>query len=133
LAPLLDALWGTGYYNATLSIDVAGVPITLRQAAPERAAAAAEGYRAREAVPIRVDVAPGPLFRLREIRVIHAATGQPFPQDMLPARVIAIAPGDPARAADIRAARAVLVDHFRALSHPLAKVTATKPTVYHRL
>ena len=27
--PLLDALWGLGYYNATLVFDVAGVPLSL--------------------------------------------------------------------------------------------------------
>ena len=39
--PLLDALWGLGFYNATLVFDVAGVPLTLGED-PARAAAAAE-------------------------------------------------------------------------------------------
>ncbi|MPZ54950.1 MAG: BamA/TamA family outer membrane protein [Rhizobiales bacterium] len=133
LAPLLDALWGAGYYNATLVIEVAGVPIRIGQSPPSRAAAAAEAYRARDAVPIHVKVEPGPLFRLRAVQIVDAGTGQPFSPTVLPHRAIKIAPGDPARAADIRAARAALIDHFRAQSHPLAKVTATKPVVYHRL
>ena len=75
----------------------------------------------------------GPIYRVRDISIIDAATGQPFPPTIIPARVVKIVPGDPARAADIRAARAAVIDHFRAKSHPFAKVIDTKPVVYHRL
>jgi translocation and assembly module TamA len=133
LAPLTDALWGAGYYNATLAIEVAGLRIKPGQAAPPQIARAAESFRARETVPVRIKVTPGPLFHLRNIRVTQAHGGQPFPPDRLPLRFVKLAPGDPARATDIRAAQARLIDYFRAQSHPLAKVTDIKPVVYHRL
>lgn len=132
-APLIDALWGAGYYGATVVIDVAGVPLTIKDIVAARAAAAAEAYRARAAVPIRIKVRPGPVYRLRDIRVIDSATGQPFPPAVVPPRVVKIVAGDPARAADIRAARAALIDHFRRQSYPFAKVSDTKPVVYHQL
>jgi translocation and assembly module TamA len=40
-------------------------------------------------------------------------------------------PGDPARAADIRAAVARLIDHFRDRAHPLVKIPLPNPTVDH--
>lgn len=133
LAPLIDALWGAGYYGATVVIDVAGVPLTIKDIVAARAAAAAEAYRARAAVPIKIKVQPGAIYHLRDIRIIDAATGRRFPPAIVPPRVVKIAPGDPARAADIRAARAALINHFRAKSHPFAKVSDTKPVVYHQL
>ena len=131
LAPMLDALWGAGYYNATIEIEIAGHYLRLGQSPPPGVAAAAEAYRGRKLVPIQVAVKPGPLFRLRHIRITNARTGKPFPPSVLPPRAIKLAPGDPARAADIRAGRAALVDWFRNKGHPLAKVTATKPVVFH--
>jgi translocation and assembly module TamA len=132
LNPMLDALWGAGYYNAILEIEIAGHHLRVGESPPAGVAAAADAYRGRKVVPVVMAVQPGPLFHLRNIRITNAATGRPFSSAELPARVIKIAPGDPARAADIRVARAALVDWFRAKSHPLAKATATKPIVYHR-
>lgn len=133
LAPLIDALWGAGYYNATVTIDVAGLPIKLGQTSPPRISTAAESFRAREAVPVKIKVRPGPLFQLRNISVTNARTGRAFSDQELPPNVIKLAPGAPARAADIRAAQVALVDHFRAQSFPLAKVKRIKPVVFHRL
>ncbi len=131
LAPMLDALWGAGYYNAKIEIEIAGHHLRLDQAPPAGTAAAAEAYRGSAPVPIQVAVKPGPLFHLRHVRITYARTGKPFPPATLPPRAVKLAPGDPARAADIRAGRAALVDWFRDKGHPLAKATATKPVVYH--
>ena len=131
LAPMLDALWGAGYYNARIEIEIAGQSLRLGQSPPAGIAAAAEAYRGRKLVPIQVVVKPGPLFHLRHIRITDARTGKPFPPDILPQHEIKLAPGAPARAADIRAGRAALIDWFRRKGHPLAKATATKPIVYH--
>jgi translocation and assembly module TamA len=133
LGPLIDTLWGAGNYGTTVVINVAGVPLTIDDVAAARATAAAEAYRARAAVPVGIKVETGPIYRVRDISIIDAATGQPFPPTIIPARVVKSVPGDPARAADIRAARAAVIDHFRAKSHPFAKVIDTKPVVYHRL
>ena len=131
LAPLLDALWGAGYYNAKLTIDIAGLPLRLGQTTGPRVARAAESFRARETVPITVRAEPGPLFRLRTIVISDARTGRAFTEAELPPRVIKIRPGDPARAADLRAVQAALIDHFRNRSFPLAKVTRLRPLVDH--
>ena len=132
MAPLIDAMWGAGYYNATVTIDVAGLPITVGRSSPPGIANAANSFRNREAVPVQIRVQPGPLFKLRAISISNARGGA-LMSDTLPPRVVRLESGSPARAADIRAAQAALVDHFRAQSYPLAKVTTVKPTVYHRL
>lgn len=128
--PLLDALWGLGFYNATLVFDVAGVPLTLGED-PARAAAAAEAYRARAAVPVTARVVPGPLFELRNVQVNDAHSRRPFTPTELPSKIIGLSPGDPARAADLRAAQARMVDYFRAQSRPLAKAVSIQPVVFH--
>jgi translocation and assembly module TamA len=44
---------------------------------------------------------------------------------------VQIKPGDPARSADILAAEARIVDHFRSQSRPFAKVQQQNPVVFH--
>lgn len=128
--PMLDALWGSGYYNATLAFQVGNASLTLGGNSIA-AAQAAETYRGRAPVPVRVVVQTGPLFTLRRIEVDSATTGQPFSPQTLPSRIIGMNPGDPARAADLRAARARIVDYFRSQSRPLAKAVSTEPIVFH--
>jgi translocation and assembly module TamA len=128
--PMLDALWGTGYYNATLAFDIGGAQLTIGGNSTA-AARSAEAYRGREPVPVRVLVNTGPLFTLRQIEVDNARVRQPFPSQELPSRIIGLNPGDPARAADLRAARARIVDYFRSQSRPLARAVSTEPVVYH--
>jgi len=47
--------------------------------------------------------------------------------------VLKLQPGDPAKAADLRAANARLIDYFRAQSHPLVKAPLPRPTINHAL
>ena len=98
---------------------------------PARAAAAAEAYRARAAVPVTARVVPGPLFELRNVQVNDAHSRRPFTPTELPSKIIGLTPGDPARAADLRAAQARMVDYFRAQSRPLAKAVSIQPVVFH--
>ena len=49
----------------------------------------------------------------------------------LPARIVRLKPGDPAAAADLRAAQARIVDYFRKEGRPLAKVASIAPVVDH--
>jgi translocation and assembly module TamA len=128
--PLLDALWGLGYYNATLFFDIGGTALRL-DSDPTVATRVAERYRNRAAVPVQARVDTGPLFELRNIQVSDARTRRPFTRQELPQRVVKLAPGDPARAADLRAAQARMVDHFRSQSRPLAKGVAIDPVVFH--
>jgi translocation and assembly module TamA len=129
-APLIDALWASGYYNATVVIDVAGAPLQVGQNAGS-AARSAEAYRGRAAVPVTVIVNTGPQFELRTIDVVEARTKRPFAREELPPRAIKLKPGDPATSAQLRAAQARMVDYFRAQSRPLAKAVSINPTVYH--
>ncbi|MFC5083986.1 autotransporter assembly complex protein TamA [Microvirga arabica] len=131
LPRLIDALWGAGYYNARVAINVAGVPLALLSSRTEAATRAAAAYRARALVPVQIIADPGPQFALRDVSVLDARTGRPFPPGQLPPRVVQIEPGDPARSADILAAEARIVDHFRAESLPFAKVERREPVVYH--
>ena len=130
-APLVDALWGAGFYDATVEIAIGDAVIHIGQDQTAAAARAAEAYRGREAVPITIKVVPGPLFSLGFVTVLDAVTRAPFGPDELPARVIGIKTGDPATASDIRAAQARMLDYFRAQSHPLAKVVKLEPIVDH--
>jgi translocation and assembly module TamA len=131
LPRLNDALWGAGYYNARIAISVAGVPLSLQAPRSEMAIRAAAGYRAQALVPVQITVDPGSQFVLRNVAVLNARTGRPFMPDELPPRIVKIEPGDPARAADIVAAQARIVDYFRAQSRPFAKVTGQNPVVTH--
>ncbi|WP_112662832.1 autotransporter assembly complex protein TamA [Microvirga flavescens] len=130
LAPLLDALWGAGFYNATVEIDVAGARLAFN-GSPAAAASAAERYRGASVVPVKVRAVPGPLFSLRRIEVIDAGTMRLFSPEELPPQAIGIKPRDPARSADLKAAEASILDHFRTTSHPLVKTVALQPVVNH--
>jgi translocation and assembly module TamA len=129
--PLIDALWGAGYYNGRVSVEVAGVALALGEDRRGAAAAAASAYRNRGTVPIKVIAETGPRFKLRELSVVDQATGRPFDPASVPPRVLKLNPGDPARAADLRAANARLVDYFRNQSRPLVKAPLPQPVVDH--
>src|ERR1700730_12415555 len=132
-APMLDALWGSGYYNARIFASVGATQLELGHTDNERVARAAHAYQNRAVVPVTITVETGTLFRLRDIAVVDASTYEPFPPEILPPYVLKIRPGDPAKAADLRAANARLIDYFRARSHPLVKVPLPRPTINHAL
>src|ERR1700732_5137052 len=132
-APMLDALWGSGYYNARIFASVGATQLELVQTENERVARAADAYRNRAVVPVTITVETGPLFRLRNIAVVDASTYEPFPPEILPPYVLKLQPGDPAKAVDLRAADERLIDYFRAQSHPLVKAPLPRPTIYHAL
>nr|WP_255726744.1 autotransporter assembly complex family protein [Microvirga sp. ACRRW] len=131
LPRMTDALWGAGYYNARVAVAVAGVSLSLQAPRSETAIRTAAGYRARALVPVQIVVDPGPQFALQNVTVLDARTGRLFPPAELPPRIVKIKPGDPARATDVVAAQARIVDYFRAQSRPFAKVTAQNPVVVH--
>ena len=130
LGPVIDALWGVGYYNATVTISLGAASLTIASSDVAAFARAAESYRNRAVAPVAIKVDPGPLFRLRSIRVVNAA-GVEFSQDELPPRIVGLKPGDPAVASDLRAAQARIVDWFRSQGRPLAKVQSIVPVVDH--
>ena len=128
--PVIDALWGVGYYNATVTISLGAATLTIASSDVAAFASAAESYRNRAVAPVAIEVDPGPLFRLRSIRVVNAA-GIEFSPDELPPRIVGLKPGDPAVASDLRAAEARIIDWFRNQGRPLAKVQSIAPIVDH--
>ncbi|MCZ8104746.1 MAG: autotransporter assembly complex protein TamA [Burkholderiales bacterium] len=130
LPKLIDALWGLGYYEASVSFDIAGARLGLGTSIVP-AIRAAESYRGRGVVPVRIVARTGPQFTFRRIAIVDVDTGSPFPQEVLPARAVKLEPGQPARAADILAAEARVVDRLRAQGHPFAKVVRRTPVADH--
>jgi translocation and assembly module TamA len=128
---LTDALWGTGYYDGTVSILVDGVPVRLNEPA-NGLSRRLERYRRRAPVPIVVAVAPGTQFTIGAVSVRNARTGAPFAPATLPPRIVRLEPGDPARSSTILAAQARIVDHFRSQGHPFADAAADDAVVDHR-
>ena len=128
--PVIDALWGAGYYNANVTISINRASLTIGSSDIGAFSRAAESYRNRAVAPITIKVAPGPLFRLRSIRILNPA-GAEFSEEELPARIIGLKPGDPAAASDLRAAQARIVDYFRSQGRALAKVESIAPVVDH--
>ena len=72
-APVIDALWGAGYYNASVTIAIDGAALAIGSSDIAAFSRAAESYRNRSAAPVVIKVEPGPLFKLRTIRVARRA------------------------------------------------------------
>ncbi len=129
-APVIDALWGAGYYNAAATIAIDRATLTIGSSDIAAFARAAEAYRNRSAAPVVIKVDPGPLFKLRSVRVVDAL-GVEFPETELPQRIVGLKPGDPAAASEIRAAETRIIDYFRKQGRPLAKIQSVAPVVDH--
>ncbi|MEI8394806.1 MAG: BamA/TamA family outer membrane protein [Rhodospirillaceae bacterium] len=127
LSPILDTLWAYGYFNAEVTATVAGVRVVAGTVPPE-AVQAAEATRGHAIVPVEIAVRPGPLFHIARITITDPG-GAPLVD--VPQLRTELKPGDPARAADIRALAAGLIDAYRARSHPLAKTTRVEASVDH--
>ncbi len=131
LLPLIDAMWGLGYYNASVAIEVAGVALRVGTDRVDAASAAAGPFRASARVPVRIVVDPGQRFSIRDVTLLEAGTGQRLGPTAIPQDVVALNPGDPASAARILSAQARIVDHYRAQSRPFADMVEIDPVVHH--
>lgn len=131
LTSVVDALWGLGYYDAQVSIVVAGEPLRLGGGRLDGAVAAARAFQGSALVPVEIVVDPGRLFDIRRLTIRDAQTGRELTAADLPADGVGLEPGDPAAAARILAAQARIVDHYRAQARPFAKVEAIEPVVDH--
>jgi translocation and assembly module TamA len=129
LDPMVDALWALGYFDANIIVTVADRAVERGEAGVLPVSAAAEAYRNRAAVPVRIAVQTGPLFHLRNVTLNYPRDAAP---DGLPPRAFGLQAGQPARSADVRAQQSRLVDWFRAQSHPLAKAADVRAVVDHR-
>ncbi|MCC6718606.1 MAG: BamA/TamA family outer membrane protein [Acetobacteraceae bacterium] len=109
---LIDAMHSLGYYDAGVTVRIAGEQV----AAPglvERLEALPEAT----IVPVELVLEPGRLFPLGRVQLlgdVPAAARATF----------TLAPGQPARAADILAARDALRSALRDAGHALAEVSA---------
>jgi translocation and assembly module TamA len=127
---IVDALWGLGYYDATVAIVLDRASMTIVQSDVAAFARAADSYRDRAPAPVTINIDPGPMFRLDSIRVVNGA-GEAFTEAELPSYAIGLKPGDPAAAAGLRAAEGRIVDYFRSKGRPLAKALSIAPVVNH--
>ncbi|HET6620857.1 MAG TPA: autotransporter assembly complex family protein [Dongiaceae bacterium] len=111
------ALRSSGYYDGTVSIEIAGRSVD--------APSVDEAPPSKVAIPVRIEVHPGKLYRLREVKVTGAAA---LPDKLKPQ----LAPKAPARAADILAERDRLLNAVLAQGYPLAKVELRPALVDHK-
>ena len=103
------ALRSSGYYDGEVSILVDGRPAD--------APIAADGEPGSEtAIPVRIELQPGTLYSLREVKVTG---GDALPTKLQPE----LAPEAPARAADIMTERDRLLNAVLAQGYPFASVT----------
>ena len=128
--PIIDALWGAGYYNANVTISIDGATLPIASSDIAAFARAAEAYRNRAPAPVIIKVDPGPLFKLRSVRVVNAL-GVEFSEAELPQRTVGLKPGDPAVASEIRAAETRIINYFRKEGRQLAKIQSIAPVVDH--
>ena len=127
LRRLPDVLSGYGYYAGRVGIRVDAVAVG-GEGSLVAAARAAEAARNRALVPVKIAIETGPLYTLRRI-VVRDPRGQGFTEEVLPPRLTGTDPETPARSATVLAREAAIVDRFRALGHPFAKVVTRDPVV----
>jgi translocation and assembly module TamA len=112
------ALRSSGYYEGDVTIRIAG------RSVDEPAATDVEPD-AKTKIPVVIELRPGKLYRLREVRVTGADA---LPDKLQPA----LAPKAPARAADIMAEQDRLLNAVLAQGYPFATVKLEPATVDHK-
>ncbi|MCE4222488.1 BamA/TamA family outer membrane protein [Methylobacterium sp. C25] len=127
LRRLTEVLSGYGFYQGTVTIRVDGVTVT-GESSLAAAARAAETSRSRALVPVKIVVDLGPAYTVRSVTVRDRA-GRGFPSDVLPPKILRVEDDAPARSATVLAREAKIVDRFRSLGHPFAKVISRDPVV----
>jgi translocation and assembly module TamA len=115
---LEKALRSTGYYDGEVVIRIAG------RSVDEPAATEAEPD-AKTTIPVTIELHPGKLYHLREVRVTGA---EALPDKLQPA----LAPKAPARAADIMAEQDRLLNAVLAQGYPFATVKLEPAVVDHK-
>lgn len=114
-ARLNAALGGFGYYDGKASIRIDGRALD-DPALPALLDAVPKGH----SVPVTVSISQGPLYHLRHITIAGAV-----PPDVA-AQLAPLAPGAPAVAADVLAARGRLLAQLQKDGYALAKVAEPK-------
>ena len=114
---LAKALRSSGYYDGDVSIEIAGRSVDD--------ASVDEVPVSKAAIPVKIEVHPGKLYRLREIQVTG---GEALPDTLRPQ----LAPKAPARAADIMAEQDRLLNAVLAQGYPFATVKLQPALVDHK-
>jgi translocation and assembly module TamA len=112
------ALRSSGYYDGDVTIRIAGKSV-------DEPAATDVEPDAKTKVPVTIELHPGELYHLREVRVAGA--------DALPSKLQPkLAPKAPARAADIMAEQDRLLNAVLAQGYPFATIKLEPATVDHK-
>ena len=119
---LRDALGSFGYYNGAVAMRIAGRDID--DPALPAAIEAATG-----SVEVAIDIQPGPEFKLRRVTLTGPGAASPEARAALLLAPRLLAPGQPARAAEIVSAQASMLEALRSSGHALAKVGAPNATL----
>jgi translocation and assembly module TamA len=127
--PIVDAMWGAGYYNATVTISIGGASLSILSSDIASFAPAAESYRNRVAAPVNRRRSRPALQPPRDPRAWPG--GAELSETELPGRIVRLKPGDSSAGAELRAAQTRIVDYFRKQGHPLARIASVAPVVDH--
>ncbi|WP_428029738.1 autotransporter assembly complex protein TamA [Ancylobacter sp.] len=119
------ALYSAGYYGGVIRIRIAGSPPDAPDIF-ERV----ESARRSGPVPVAVQVEAGPLFQFGRITVLDAATRRPL-ADAPSLERLRLVPGEPALATSIVRAEGMLVDHWRRMAHPFARIADKEVVADH--
>lgn len=112
------ALRSAGYYDGDVTIRVAGQSV-------DESVATEVGPDAKAKIPVTIELHPGKLYHLREVRVTGA---EPLRDKLRPA----LAPKAPARAADIMVEQDRLLNAVLAQGYPFATVKLEPAVVDHQ-
>src|SRR5688572_11098457 len=115
---LEKALRSSGYYDGAVIIQVAGRSV-------DEPAATEADPDAKTTIPVTIELHPGKLYHVREVRVTGAET---LPGKLKPE----LAPKAPARAADIMAEQDRLLNAVLAQGYPFATVKLEPAVVDHQ-
>ena len=115
---LEKALRSSGYYDGEIVVRIAGRPV-------DEPAATDVEPDGKAKIPVTIELHPGKLYHLREVRVTGA---EALPDTLRPE----LAPKAPARAADIMAEQDRLLNAVLAQGYPFATVNLEPAVVDHK-
>lgn len=120
------ALYAAGYYGGIIRIRLAGsapdAPDIFQRV---------EAARARGPVPVEIDVQAGPLFQFGRVELLDAANRRPLAEAPSLTR-LRLEPGEPALATSIVRAEGAIIDHWRRMAHPFARVADKEVVADHK-
>lgn len=120
------ALYAAGYYGGVIRIRLAGIAPDAPDIFQH-----VEAARTRGPVPVEIDVQTGPLFQFGRVELLDAANRRPL-VDAPSLTRLRLEPGEPALATSILRAEGAIVDHWRRLAHPFARVADKEVVADHK-